>query len=405
MASLLKNAKLLSSERVDLRLRGGRIEAISTGLSSQPGETVFGLAGRVIVPGFVDAHVHLDKTLSLGENLENTSGTLLEAIELWQAAKPGFDRENYLARARRAVAMAVSHGTTAMRTHVDVDENGLTALETLLELRGEVRDKLELQIVALGSAGGSAKEAEMMAEALRLGADFVGGAPALSPEPYQAVRASLDLAERLDKPVDLHIDETDDPGMRTLGLLAEEVIARGLQGRVTAGHCVSLMAMSEDQATSIAVKVAEAEIDVVSLPAVNLILQGRGDTKAVRRGVTRIKMLLEAGVNVSVASDNVRDPFNPFGNYDLLWLANLSGHVAQLTGSEERDTLWQLVGVNPARTLGLDYGVKPGCAADLVVLASRDPADCLASLPSKQAVLKSGAVVYGELEPAKEVPA
>lgn len=398
--ALLKNALLVSGERVDLAISDGLIVAISASPLALETRLSWNLEGCVLSSGFVDAHVHLDKTLSIGEALENETGSLLEAIERWHAIKPSLSHQDYLGRARKAAKMAIAHGTTAMRSHIDIDENGLTALEAMLELKEELRGKLDLQLVALGHVGVSTKQTEMMAAALAAGADLVGGAPALAPEPAKALRLSLDLAERYDKAVDLHIDETDDPDMATLELLAEETLARGLQGQVMAGHCVSLMAMPAERATAIIDKVAKAELHIVSLPAVNLVLQGRADTRAVRRGATRIKEFLQAGVNVSVASDNVRDPFNPFGNYDLLWLTNLTGHVAHMTGFAQRQELWQLVSQNPAKALGLNYGLLPGSVADLVVFKSRDAKTCLADLPGRKAVLKRGEIVSGSLEAA-----
>jgi cytosine deaminase len=400
MASLLlKGGVTVTGERVDIAINDGEITEVAAAIPGAA-QMVWQLDGRVVTPAFADAHVHLDKTLSLDLDgvAQNGSGTLHEAIERWQAAKPKLTRNHYYQRAKRALALALRHGTTLMRTHVDIDEVvGLTALEALLNLKAEFADRITLQLVALGHVDGG-RGGDLMAAALEAGADYVGGAPALTPEPTETVRRTLDLAERYGKPIDLHIDETDDPTMATLETLAEATSARGLTGQVTAGHCVSLMAMPKERASAIIDKVARAQLNVISLPAVNLILQGRSDTVAVRRGVTRIKELLAAGVNVSVASDNVRDPFNPFGNYDLLWLANLTGHVAQLTGTDERAQLWQLVSTNPARAMGVPYGLKAGCAADLVVLASKDAEGCLADIPARQAVLKAGRLIAGCLD-------
>ena len=391
---LLKNGVTVEGEKIELTLSTA-ITAVGSALPG-PATQTLDLGGRVILPGFVDAHVHLDKTLSLGRpELENDSGTLLEAIERWQEVKAGLPKEDYLDRARRAVAMAMRYGTTAMRSHVDIDPSlGLTALEALLEVKEEVRGGLELQLVALGRIGGSPDQNAIMTAAIEAGSDYVGGAPALMDDPAASVRAALDLAERYDKPIDLHIDETDDPTMATLETLADETIARGLQGRVTAGHCVSLGAMEEARAQQIIDKVAAARIDVITLPSVNLVLQGRGDTYKVRRGLTRVKELLAAGVNVAAGSDNVQDPFNPFGNYDLLWIANLAAHAAHLTGSDERRDALRLVSERPAKTLGLDYGLHVGAAANLVVLDTTDPTTALASLPPRYLTLKSGRVTY-----------
>ncbi len=392
---ILQNATRLSGERCDVGISGGRIVAPE----SLTGAAQWDLEGRVILPGLVDAHVHLDKTLSLGsDGLENESGTLQEAITRWQAVKATRSLEDYLTRAEAAVRLASRHGTTALRTHVDIDKAlGLRALEALLELRGRVANIVDLQIVALGRPGVDRAGDDLMRAALSAGADFVGGAPALCPDPAQAVRTALDIAEAAGKPIDLHIDETDDVTMRTLEVLADETTARGLQGLVTAGHCVSLGAMPHEDAERIIDKVAAAELNVITLPAVNLVLQGRADRERVWRGLTRVKALLGAGVRVAAASDNVRDPFNPLGNYDLVWLANLSAHAAHLTGRSERDTVWDLVTTNPATMLGRTSHFAPGDEADLVILESTDPAACLAEMPGRYAVFKRGTLVHGSL--------
>ncbi len=393
---MLRRARVLSEDLVDIGIANGKITALGPNLST-PAKEGWDLAGRLVIPGFVDAHVHLDKTLSLGrKGLENESGTLLEAIERWGEVKGTFSRADYLERATKAVHLALSHGTTATRTHVDIGpEVKLTGLEALLELKEAVSGKFTLQIVALGHMGLDAEQDELMKAAMDLGADFVGGAPALAPDPDRAVKAALDLAEQSGKPLDLHIDETDDPAMRTLETLADEAIQRGLQGRVTAGHCVSLDAMPKDEAQRIIDKVAQADINIITLPSANLVLQGRSDTNRVRRGLTRVKDLLAAGVNVCAASDNVQDPFNPFGNYDLLWLANLAAHAAHLTGATERRTVWDLVTLNPAKTLGLNYGLRKGCDADFVVLESQEVSASLAQIPPRRAVFKQGTLVAG----------
>ena len=291
----------------------------------------------------------------------------------------------------------MANGATAMRTHVDVDADclkiGFTALEALLELKKEVADVLDLQIVALGNAGVSTDETAALRGALELGADLVGGAPALTDDSAQSLHATFDLAEAFNKGIDLHIDETEDPAVLTLQTLAERTLERGFQGRVTAGHCCSLDFVADEVATRVMDKVAEAEINVITLPSCNLVLLGRGRHPA-PRGVTRVRDLLEKGVNVAAASDNVRDPFNPLGHYDPLFTANLTAHTAHLTGAEELGACVKLVTTHAARLMGLEnYGLTEGARADLVILDTTRRGDAVTSLPARLATFKAGRCV------------
>lgn len=390
---LLKQATCVGCDTlIDIAISDGIIVAIGKDLDVHAQE-VWQLSERVVLAGFVDLHVHLDKTLSMHHTgVVNHSGTLAEAIERWQAVKPQLDHDDYIARATQAVKMAMARGTTSMRTHVDVGlDIGLTAIQAIVAVREAMRGKFDLQVVAMAAPERTGKERDLAYAAVEAGADAIGGAPGLFGDAKASIDATLELAEKTGVLIDLHIDETDDPSVRALEILADAVVARGLQGRVTAGHCCSLASIPHNEATAIIDKVAKAQLHIVSLPSVNLVLQGRGDNVAQRRGLTRIKALLEAGVNVSVGSDNVQDPFNPFGNYDLLWIGNLAAHAAHLTGEAERPQALELINTNPARAFGKTaYGVSVSAPADLVVLDHHDLASSLATLPARYAVLKAG---------------
>ncbi|MEM7736471.1 MAG: amidohydrolase family protein [Deinococcota bacterium] len=382
---------------VDIAIDDGHIVAITLNFVGEAQE-IWHLGSRIVLPGFVDLHVHLDKTLSMGHPaVINRSGTLVEAIDSWVQVKPTLTHADYVQRATQGIEMAMHRGTTAMRSHVDVDATyGLTALEAILEVRDTYRDRFELQVVVLGAPERGAQETATVKAALDAGADILGGAPGLFGDAQAGVRACLELAEQTGVRVDLHIDETDDPNVRALEHLADGVIASGLQGRVTAGHCCSLSAMSQTEAAAIIDKVAAAELTIITLPSVNLVLQGRQDSSRTRRGLTRVKELLAAGVNVAAGSDNVQDPFNPFGNYDLIWIANLVAHAAQLTSDDERSKVFDLVTYNPARAFGKDrYGIYTGAPADLVVLdyvvsGYHTLDSSLAHMPARYAILKNG---------------
>lgn len=393
-AWVLRNARLEDGQPlVDIALEGDRILAIGPRLELQAANQR-DLAGRVVLPGLVEAHCHVDKNLTI-DRVGNASGTLLEAIEKWVAFKPGLTRADYLERGARGLEMAIAAGTTTLRTHVDVDTNGFAALEAVLELKARYREVLEVQIVALGGLGqgrGGA-ELEAMLTALEMGADVIGGCPAIRPDPAAEVIAALDLAERVGKPVDLHVDENEDPASRSLETLADEVIARGLEGRVTAGHCCSIGFMDQATADRVMDKVANARINIVTLPACNLNLQGRG-MHPTPRGLTRVKELLARGVNVVVGSDNVQDPFHPVGNYDLLHAANIAAMAAHMTSHDELLETISMVTNRPARALGLENtGLKVGSRADLIVLDATSKLASVTVLPQRLMVFKSGSLV------------
>ena len=339
------------------------------------------------LPAFVDAHVHFDKTYV---PLVNTSGTLQEAIELWVKEKSKLDELSYEQRALKAVKQALLNGTTFIRTHIDIDASyDLRALTAILQVREKLRDSCDIQIVALGNPGADETETIAMKEALELGADLVGGAPALTQNPERCIDAAFDLAERYDKDIDLHIDETEDPEIKTLEYLAEQTLERGFQGRVTAGHCCSLSFMPDEVAARIIDKVAEAELNIITLPSCNLNLMGRG-RHPIPCGSTRVKDLLETDVNVAAASDNVQDPFNPFGQYDALMNANLIAHTAHMSSPLELKACLDMVTKNAAKITGEKSELKAGEPANLVILDTTSKDDIVTTLPKRLATFYRG---------------
>jgi cytosine/creatinine deaminase len=387
---ILKNVRLWGvGEPTDIVVINGFIQSV--GQHSDEGED---FAGRVLLPGFVESHCHLDKTMSLGsEGLENTSGTLLEAIELWYPSKITRSKDDFKRRATFALNQAIAKGTTALRSHLDMDaDKGLEVLEVMQELKQDFKNKLDIQLVALGMPGTTEGDV-LMAKALSNGIDIVGGCPHITPDPIACMKSTLDLAERFDKPVDLHMDEDENPAVLDLDELAEMVKARGLQGRVTADHCCSLSVQPNHIQEKVIEQVAGAGISIVSLPAVNLMLQGHNEPMT--RGLVPIKKLLAHDVTVAVGSDNVRDLFQPLGNYDLLWQANLAVHAAHLISPEQRKVALELVTTQPAKILGLqNYGLDIGCKADMVVLDAYDLDSTLAMMAPRLRVYKAGRLVY-----------
>jgi cytosine/creatinine deaminase len=389
---VLRNARVEDGALQDIALEAGKIVAMADKLEDS-GQVERNLEGRVVLPGFVEAHCHIDKTLTI-DRVENASGTLMEAIINWVAFKPNLTRDDYLARGRRALLIALRAGTTNLRTHVDVDANGNLALESVLELKQEFAGHVDMQIVALGGPGVNDAEFSAMQNALEIGADTVGGCPAIRSDPKAEIVRALELAERFGKPVDLHVDENENPESLSLETLAEETIARGLEGRVTAGHCCSIAFADERTAVRVVEKVARARINIVTLPACNLVLQGR-KLNPTPRGLTRVKQLLEAGVNVVTGTDNVQDPFQPLGNYDLLAASNLTALAAHMTGRAQMLETLEMSTTRAAKVLGLEHhGLRVGCNADLVVIDAQSRFEALAQVSTNRMVIKAGKIVH-----------
>jgi cytosine/creatinine deaminase len=377
---LLKNARLESGV-MDVGINDGRISRMATKLSEQAIEVV-DLERRLLLPGLIETHCHIDKTLTV-DRVGNPAGTLMGAIQNWIAYKPQITKTDYLERGTRALQMAIRHGTTTLRTHVDVDSNGFLALEALLELKQKFKDSITVQIVALGNPE---LEFETMREAMRIGADVVGGCPAIRQNSNLEIENALKIAEEFGKPVDLHVDENDTSN--SLEFLADEVLRRKFDLPVMAGHCCSLDFFKD--AARVIEKLARAKISIVTLPACNLNLQGRG-VHPVPRGITRVSQLLAAGVNTCAGSDNVQDPFHPIGNYSLLSVANLVTMACHLTHDAGILQAHATVSSNAAKALKLEPGkITEGAVADLIVLEANSVEQAVRETASCTATFKAG---------------
>jgi cytosine/creatinine deaminase len=388
---LLRNVTLPTGGRADVVIRAGMIAVIGAANTLNAAESIAGHA-HVLLPGLADAHVHLDKTYV---PITNMSGTLREAVDVWIANRPNLKKADAIARASRALDAAIAHGTTSMRSHINtVFREDLLLVEAALAVRERYKTAIDLQLVALGHPGKSAQHREVEAEALAMGVDLIGDAPSFVDDRAHTMRECFALAEQTGKGIDLHIDENHDPQSRELEMLAELTMAHGMQGRVVAGHCCSLAFMDAPDVGRIIDKVVRAGVHVVALPSCNLVLQGREQWPA-PRGVTRVKELLAAGVNVSAGSDNVRDPFNPFGGYDALMAAHFAAHGAHMTGLDELAEAREMVTSRPHAAMGLPGGrIAVGAPADLVLLDSSDPLDAVLCPPLRLATIKRGRVVY-----------
>ncbi len=396
---VIKNANLPDGRRgQDIGVRGTTIGAVGEGLDAGSAE-VIDASGRLVTPPFVDPHFHMDATLSLGLPRMNRSGTLLEGIALWGELRRTVTREALVERALRYCDLAVSQGLLFIRSHVDTSDPRLVTVEAMLEVRERVAPYLDLQLVAFPQDGyfRAPGGVEALTRALDMGVDVVGGIPHFE-RTMEAGRASVEALCRIaaDRglPVDMHCDETDDPLSRHIETLAAETIRFGLQGRVAGSHLTSMHSMDSYYVSKLIPLIAEAEIDVIPNPLINIMLQGRHDSYPKRRGMTRVRELMEAGVNVSFGHDCVMDPWYSMGSGDMLEVGHMAIHVAQMAGVEDKRRIFEALTTNSARTLGLSgYGLEVGCNADLVVLQASDPAEALRLKPNRLAVIRRGRVI------------
>ena len=383
---------------VDVACDGGRIVAVERGIAAEAGR-VIDAEGRLLAPPFVDIHFHMDSTLSLGNPRLNESGTLLEGIALWSELKPHLTVDAIVERALRYCDLAVSQGLLAVRSHVDVCDDRLLGVEALVEVRHKVKDYLDLQLVAFPQDGllRSPTALGNLKRALDMGVDVVGGIPHFErtmAEGAKSVAISCELAAERGLRVDLHCDESDDPLSRHIETLAFETQRLGLQGRATGSHLASMHSMDNYYASKLIALMAEADVQCVANPLINITLQGRLDTYPKRRGMTRVPELMAAGLNVAFGHDCVMDPWYSFGSADMLEVAHMGLHVGQLTSRKASAACFDAVTANPAKIFGLEgYGVAPGCHADFVLLDARDPIEALRLKANRLAVVRRGRVI------------
>lgn len=396
----IKNARILWRDGLnEIGIENGRI--VKVGKVGGKARKVIDAGGMLVSPALVEPHIHLDKCLIADEIRPNISGTLQESIEIIWDRKRKYTVADIVRRAGEVIRMAALNGTTRMRTHVDVDTvGGLKPLKGLLETREKFRRLMDIQIVAFPQEGilRDMGTEELLYKSMELGADLVGGMPHHE-RPYSKAKPHIDtcfeIAKQFGADIDMHVDETDDPNSRSLEYLAEKTISEGYHGRVTAGHTCALAAYPDDYAREVIRKVKEAGINMVTNPATNLMIQGRGDKQPVRRGITRVKELLEAGVNVTYGQDNMNDAFYPFGRADRLEVANITAHAAHLSTPQEIDTVFRMTTFNAACTMGVldDYGIEVGKRADIVVIDATSPKDAIRLQPDRRWVIKEGKVI------------
>ena len=397
---IVRHARLPDGrEDQDVLCEHGRIAAVGPALAAPSAAREIDAVGWLLSPPFVDAHFHMDATLSYGLPRVNASGTLLEGIALWGELKPLLTEEALVERALQYCDWAVARGLLAIRSHVDVCDDRLLAVRALLEVKRRVAPYLDLQLVAFPQDGvlRGPHALRNLKAALDLGVEVVGGIPHFErtmEEGAASVKLLCELAAERGLRVDMHCDESDDPLSRHIETLAFHTQRLGLQGRVTGSHLTSMHSMDNYYVSKLLPLIAEAGVHAVANPLINITLQGRHDTYPKRRGMTRVPELMAAGVNVAFGHDCVMDPWYSLGSGDMLEVAAMGLHVAQMTGQAAMRACFDAVTVNPARVLGLQgHGLEPGCHADFVLLQARDPVEAIRLRAARLCVVRRGTVV------------
>jgi cytosine/creatinine deaminase len=396
---IIRRARLHGSSRLfDLAIQGGTIASIQPTISENAQQEL-DAGGNLVTPPFVEPHIHLDSVLTAGQPRFNGSGTLFEGIQIWGERKPSLTHEDVQTRALEALKMMAAHGCLYVRTHVDVTEPRLIALDALLELRDRVKSWTTVQVVAFPQDGiYSRRENEaLLEEALRRGADVVGGIPHYELTREDGVRSVgrvFDLAEQYDRLIDIHCDEVDDEQSRFVEVMVAEAIKRGNGERVAASHTTAFGSYNDSYAYKLMGFIRRTNLNFIANPLINITLQGRMDTYPKRRGLTRIKELWQNGVNITVGQDCIFDPWYIFGTGSMLGVAHMTAHVAQMTGLPEIDACFEMVTTGGARALHLsDYGIAEGKPANLVVLPVPDAFSAIRFQVTPLAVISRGKVI------------
>ena len=395
---LVKNCFLLQKkDPQDILIKGGIIKDIASKISVDNIPTIDANFHFVTSP-FVDSHFHMDATLSYGLPRVNESGTLLEGIKLWGELKPTLTADAIKDRALRFCKWAIARGTLAIRSHVDVSGQNLIGVEALLDVREQMKDFIDIQLVAFPQDGLlRANCLDNLKAALDMGVDVVGGIPHFertTEDGHESIRMLCEIAEKRGLLTDLHCDETDDPMSRHVEKLALETIRLGLKGRVAGSHLTSMHSIDNYYFTKLISLLVEADLNIISNPLINITIQGRQDNYPKRRGLTRIPEQLKAGLKVAFGHDCVMDPWYPLGSHDMLEVAHMALHCCHMTGIDEMTSCFNAVTTNAASILHLDnYGINNGSNGDLVVLQCKDPIEAIRLKPARLFVVRRGKVI------------
>jgi cytosine deaminase len=381
-----------------IAVQDGKIVEVAPHIAAPAAQTV-DAQGMLLAPPFVDAHFHMDATLSYGLPRVNQSGTLLEGIALWGELKPLLTQDALVERALTYCDWAAAKGLLAIRSHVDVCDARLLAVDALLHVKGKVKPYIDLQLVAFPQDGvlRSPGAFDNLKRALDKGVDVVGGIPHFErtmSEGAASVKLLCEEAAKRGLRVDMHCDETDDPMSRHIETLAYETQRLSLHGRVNGSHLTSMHSMDNYYVSKLIPLMQEAGVSAVANPLINITIQGRHDTYPKRRGMTRVPELMAAGIDVAFGHDCVMDPWYSLGSADMLEVAHMGLHVAQMTSQAQMHACFDAVTVNAAKILGLSgYGIAPGCNADFVLLQARDPIEAIRTRATRLQVFRRGKLI------------
>lgn len=402
---ILRNARMEDS-LVDIGVTNGKIADISPKISGT-GQTEINAEGCMVSSPFIESHVHLDTTLTAGEPKWNESGTLFEGIETWALRKKALTHEDVVNRASTLLKWQAAQGVLHVRSHVDVTDPDMTALKALLEVREKFKGLVNVQIVAFPQEGilSYPNGTELLEEALKMGADAVGAIPHYEltrDMGAESIKIVFKLAEKYNKLIDIHCDETDDPESRFLEIVVAEAIRTGMGKLVTASHTTAFGSYDNAYAFKLMSFIKKSQINFVSNPLVNITLQGRLDTYPKRRGVTRVKELWQNGINVSFGYDDIMDSWYSMGTGNMLQPAHMGVHVCQMTGRSQVMACYDMITKNAARTLNIEenYGIEKGKPADFIILDAKDKWEAIRRLAAVTLVVKNGQVI-AETNPQK----
>jgi cytosine deaminase len=409
MDLIVRNATLPDGRNgIDIAIEDGRIVDVAPALQASAAQEI-DAGGDLVTPPFVDAHFHMDATLSYGLPRVNSSGTLLEGIALWSELKPLLAQEALVERALQYCDWAAARGLLAIRSHVDICDQRLLAVEALLQVKQQVAPYLDLQLVAFPQDGllRSPGAFDNLKRAIALGVEVVGGIPHFErtmAEGAESVRLLCEFAADRGLRVDMHCDESDDPLSRHIETLAWQTQRLGMQGRVTGSHLTSMHSMDNYYVSKLLPLMCEAGVAAIANPLINITLQGRHDSYPKRRGMTRVPELMAAGIDVAFGHDCVLDPWYGLGSGDMLEVAHMGLHVAQMTAQEAMHACFLAVTETPARILGLEgYGLRPGCHADLVILDAGSTVEAIRLRAARRYVLRRGRVISRSPAPHAEL--
>lgn len=391
---LIKKARLINKLKlVDIAIKGEKIILVGEEIDL-PAKLKLDAGGRLTIPGFVDSHMHLDHAC-LGGDAKWIPRTHEESEKIIREGRKSIGHEGVKEVARKAALTVLKRGTTAIRTHVNVDRLfGLRELKAMLEFKKECMNWMDLQLVAFPSREPLTRSSEgesLLKQAMKLGADIVGGLPNVDPDPEGYLDIIFDIAKRYKANIDLHVDETNDPKSQVLELYAEKTLENGYEGKVVASHCSALSAYDPEKAKRVIEKVREAEMSIIANPFTNIYILGRNGKP---NGITRVKDLLDSGVNVAYATDNFNDGYNPLGNGDMLLAALFLAYHQRLDGKRAFATLLEMGTEAPAKATGIirNYGIKEGGRADLVVLDAETPWEAIVFQAERSFVIKKGKI-------------